>query len=92
MIDQFLGLPLKNRINTVHSDWHRETATDLFPYSKEGLEFIEFSDWLKDFIETPKFLNLSKEFIGIQIKLKTEPLGPKRSALVNRTRYLLDDH
>lgn len=92
LIDQFLGHPLKDRINNFYSDYNRETATEHFPYLKEDPEFAEFSDWLRGFIETPVFLNISKEFINIAIKLKTETVETKRSALVDRTRHLLDDY
>ncbi|WP_026452695.1 hypothetical protein [Aequorivita capsosiphonis] len=92
LIEQFLGLPLKDRINNERSEWHRKQAIENFLYSEENPEFAEFSIWLKNFIESSEFLNFSNKYVDIEIKLKTETEVSKRSALLNKSRQLLDDY
>jgi len=92
LIDRFLDLSLKDRINNSYSRWNRETATERFQYSYEDREFYEFSNWLKDLIETPRFIKCTMEFVEIQIELKTETVSKKRSALLDRAKKLLEDY
>jgi len=55
-----------------------------FNYSHDQDEFLEFSDWLNKFIQTDRFVKTKCEFDEIERQLETEPVGPRRTMLVER--------
>ena len=84
LFDKFLGKePLRLEKNE-SSNWEFESLVDGFPYSSLNTEFIEFASWTQNVFSSRTFLDKANEFIEIERKLKTEPVGQKRTKLVNR--------
>ena len=61
-----------------------------FTYSKDQEGIEDFVDWLTQFLKSDKFYTIANEFIEIEVQLKTEPVGERRSELVKRRYELLD--
>ena len=57
---------------------------DDFCYSSLDTEFIEFAGWTEKVLSSRAFLDKANKFIEIERKLKTEPVGQKRTELVNQ--------
>ena len=84
MFDKFLGKePLQLEKNESFN-WEFQSLVDGFPYSSLDTEFIEFASWTQNVLSSRTFLDKANEFIEIERKLKTEPVGQKRTELVNR--------
>ena len=84
LFDKFLGkTPLLFDKNE-SSNWEFESLVDGFPYSSLDKEFIEFASWTENVLSSRTFLDKANEFIEIERKLKTEPVGQKRTKLVNQ--------
>ena len=91
IIDYFLGRKLIDIDKNENSNWEKESMIKYFPYSKEDSDFNDFSQWLEEYTETPKFLEIKNEFIDIEKKLKDEPVGPRRTELVKRRYSILEN-
>jgi hypothetical protein len=89
--DKFLGKELLHFDIKESSGWESEKLTENLVYSKDQEEYQDFAQWLDQFMKSEKFLKIANEFINIEIQLKTEPAGPKRSQLVKESRCLLDN-
>ena len=63
--------------------------TETAHYSRNNVELIDFSEWLQQFMASEKFNRIAKEFSDIQRELENEPVGKKRTDLVNRQSELL---
>ena len=57
--------------------------TQYFHYDKNNEEFIGFANWISEKLQTKIFLDKANKFIEIEQRLKTEPVGQKRTELVN---------
>lgn len=66
------------------SNWEFQSLVDGFPYSHLDPKFIEFASWIQNVLSSRTFVDKANEFVGIEQKLKTEPVGRKRTELVNR--------
>jgi hypothetical protein len=66
------------------SNWEYESLVDNFPYSRKDREFMEFASWTEKVLSSRIFLDKANEFMDIERKLKSEPVGKKRTELVNR--------
>ena len=66
------------------SNWENESLVENFSYSHNDMEFLEFAIWAENILKSRKFLDTANEFIEIQQKLKNEPVGTKRTELVDR--------
>ncbi len=84
LFDKFLGKELLRLDKNESSNWEFESLVDGFPYSSLDTEFIEFASWTQNVLSSRIFLDKANEFIEIERKLKTEPVGQKRTELVNR--------
>ena len=84
LFDKFLGKEPLRLDKNESSNWEFETLANGFPYSSIDTEFIEFASWTEKILNSRTFLNKANEFIEIERKLKTEPVGDKRTELVNR--------
>ncbi len=91
IFDRYLDKELLDFDKSESSSWELSSLTDHFDYSKDQEELADFTDWLEKFVTSEKFYKCANEFIEIETKLKNEPVGPKRSALVNRRYSLLED-
>jgi hypothetical protein len=92
LIDKFLGKELLNFDKYEGSNWEFVELLNEVPYSHEQEELQDFVDWLNQFVTSDKFYKIANEFIEISKQLKIEPVGKKRSLLVNRQSHLLDNY
>ena len=92
IFDKFLGKEFLHLDKYENSNWECASLTEDFPYSKDQPELLNFVDWLSQFLTSDKFFKIANEFIEIERKLKTEPIGQTRTALVNRLYSLLDNY
>jgi hypothetical protein len=91
LIDKFLGKPFHAFDELPDSEWQKEQLTHYSPYSAEQEALKDFAQWLSQFVQSDKFLTITNAFIDNEIQLLTEPLGAKRSALVDRKYRMLDE-
>ena len=84
LFDKFLGKEPLRLDKNESSSWEFETLVNGFPYSSIDTEFIEFASWTEKILNSRAFLDKANEFIEIERKLITEPVGEKRTELVNR--------
>ena len=84
LFDKFLGKEPLLLDKNESSNWELQSLVDSFPYSSLDTEFIEFESWIEQVLSSRIFLDKANEFIEIERKLKTEPVGPKRTKLVNQ--------
>jgi hypothetical protein len=70
--------------NTQELDWLND-----FHLTHDQDDLLEFSDWLNKFTKTQKFKRTVDEFNEIKKELETEPVGQRRSQLVNRLYNLI---
>ena len=54
--------------------------------------FIDFAIWLNDFVISERFTAIANEYLAIEIQLLNEPIGKKRSDLVDSRHHLLDNY
>lgn len=90
LIDKFLGKPFHTFDALPNAEWQREQLTCYSPYSAEQEVLKDFALWLSEFVQSDKFRAMATEFIENEIELLTEPVGAKRSALVDRKYRMLD--
>ena len=64
--------------------WEFEELAKHLPYKKDDLEFVEFAAWIQNVLNSREFLDQANEFIQIEQQLKNEPVGKKRTQLVER--------
>ena len=83
LLDKFLGKEFLELDKNESSSWEFVSLTDNFPYKKDNLEFIKFAKWVSEILQTRIFLDKANKFIEIEQQLKTEPVGPMRSELVD---------
>ncbi|NIJ46592.1 hypothetical protein FHR24_003082 [Wenyingzhuangia heitensis] len=91
LIDIFLGNELLHFDKDESSNWEYSSLVENLKYSENQVELNDFSKWLKDFTTTETFYNFANKFIKIEIELKNEPVGKKRSSLVNEKYQLLEN-
>lgn len=84
LFDKFLGKEPLRLDKNESSNWEYESLVDGFPYTSLNTEFIEFASWTEKVLTSRTFLDKANEFIEIERKLKTEPVGQKRTELVNQ--------
>jgi hypothetical protein len=70
--------------NTQELDWLKD-----FHWTHDQDDLLEFSDWLNNFTNSEKFKRTVDEFNEIKKELETEPVGQRRSQLVNRLYNLI---
>lgn len=85
LYDTFLGKEHQESHKEELSSWEISSLTKHLNYRKTDDEFIEFSKWVEDILNSRAFLDKANEFIEIKQKLKDEPDGPRRSKLVERS-------
>ena len=89
LIDKFLGKELLDLNISEHSNWENSGHADNLVYKHSDAELQDFTAWLSDFVISQKFHQYANEFIEIERRLKTEPVGSTRSQLVSRRYSLL---
>jgi hypothetical protein len=88
LFDKFFGLTSTTQLKLENSNWERSTLTDQLIYANNQPDHTDFANWLREFIATEKFANLSTKFIAIQKCLQTESDLKMRSYLVNQSAQL----
>jgi hypothetical protein len=84
LIDKYFKRELKNPGQRVSAGFQRIEYLQNFDYQHDHDDFLEFSNWLNGFIESSRFVETKKEFDEIEKELETEPVGPRRSELLDR--------
>ena len=84
LFDKFLGKEPLRLDKNESSNWEFESVTEYFTYTKADTEFTEFANWLETILSTRTFLDKANEFVEIERLLKDEPVGQKRSKLIDR--------
>jgi hypothetical protein len=92
LFDKFLEKDFLHFDKYEGSNWEKESLTKNFEYSKSDAELNDFTDWLELFVTSKKFNEIANEFISIEQRLETEPVGRSRTALVNKLYSLLDKY
>lgn len=85
LFDKFLGKEQLQLDKSESSNWEFASLAERFTYRHNDTEFIEFAMWLERVLKSKAFLDKANEFIQIQQQLKNEPVGQRRSALVERS-------
>jgi hypothetical protein len=88
LLDTYFKRPLQVTDKIVSASFQQLEYVQNFIYSHDQDDFLEFSDWLNRFTQTDRFLKIKNEFDDIEKQLETEPVGPRRSMLVNRLHNL----
>ena len=84
LFDKFLGKDSLQLEKNESSNWENESLVENFTYTNKDTEFIEFASWLEKVLSSRRFLDKANEFIDIERQVKNEPVGQKRTRLVNR--------
>ena len=66
-------------------NWEYQSLVENFAYTNKDTEFIEFTGWAAKTLSSGEFLEKANEFIEIERQLKNEPVGQRRTELVNRS-------
>ncbi len=90
LLDKFLDKELLQFNKSEDSNWQYEQLVDDFKYSKNQEEMKDFAEWLNSYMKSEDFLEFANEFIEIKAELKDEPVGKRRSYLVNKEYELLE--
>jgi len=89
LIDKFFLKPPSRRNRNVTIGFQYYEYLQNFQYRCDQQELLEFGQWLKDFIESNDFIAFKEEHDTIENQLETEPVGRKRSRLVERLYKLI---
>jgi hypothetical protein len=84
LFDKFLGNEPLQLDKNESSNWDFESLVQYFHYSRKNLEFAAFADWLEGVLQSREFLDKANEFIELERQLKNEPVGIRRTHIVNR--------
>jgi len=89
LFDKYFDRPFNEGDQYTSSSLEKPEYLSSFRYSHGQDNLFEFSHWLAEFITSDKFRITTKEFEEIKAQLRTEPTGPKRTALVTRLHELI---
>jgi hypothetical protein len=90
LIDKFLDRPFHTFDMIDNAAWQKEQLNSTLPYSKDEERFKSFAQWLNLIVESTRYKSLTAEFMDIQIRLLTEPVGAIRSELIRRKYRLVE--
>jgi len=92
LIDKFLDKEFLYLDKSENSNWETDYLTKEFEYSKYQPELHDFADWLSLFVTSERFYKIANEFVAIEQRLKSEPVGRSRTLLVNKLYSLLENY
>ena len=92
LFDKFLDYEFLDLDKYEGSDWQTPELAEYLIYSKHQEELNDFAKWISEFLSSDKFYKIANEFVEIEIKLKTEPVGQMRAKLIARRYHLLDNY
>jgi hypothetical protein len=84
LFDKFLERETLKLDKNESTNWKFESLVDNFPYRKTETEFNDFAIWVEEILCIRTFLDKANEFVEIEQKLKTVPVGQTRTKLVER--------
>jgi len=84
LFDKFLGKEPLQLDKNESSNWEFESLVQHFHYSSKDTEFFAFAEWLETILQSRTFLDKANEFIELERQLKDEPVGKRRTQIVNR--------
>ncbi|MDQ6758198.1 MAG: hypothetical protein M3004_14845 [Bacteroidota bacterium] len=85
LFDNFLGKEPLQLDKNENSSWELSSLADNFIYKNTDEEFIQFANWIVTVLSSRTFLDKANEFIKIEQQLKNEPVGQRRSELVDKS-------
>jgi hypothetical protein len=88
LFDKYFGRPIIPIDKHEYSNIDCPSYTDSFEYSNKKTELSDFSEWLKLYLATEKFIKLSAKFIDINKRLKNESDDETRLYLIRQMRQL----
>ncbi|MBP3942608.1 hypothetical protein J5U18_03350 [Sphingobacteriaceae bacterium WQ 2009] len=83
LLDKFLEKDFLDFDKNESSNWEFKSLAEDFKYSMNDPEFIDFATWVSEKLQTRIFLDKATRFVEIKQLLKKEPVGIKRTKLVN---------
>lgn len=89
LFDKFLEKETLQLNKNENTNWEFETLVKHFNYSKSDIELADFATWIETILNSREFLDKVNEFVEIQQKLKTEPVGQSRKILVKRLSEII---
>lgn len=87
LFDKFLERETLKFEKDEGSNWEFESLVDNFPYRRT--EHSDFAIWVEAVLSSRTFLDKANEFMEIQQKLKTEPVGQTRTELISRLSKII---
>lgn len=91
LLHHFLQQDLPNPAITPLSNWESIEFIEYLTYEKEQEELADFAAWLEETMAGETFQRFAQQHIDLEIQLTNEPVGPKRSALVDQNSNLVDE-
>jgi hypothetical protein len=89
LIDKFFDRSLTDSEKKARTSFRPVDHLASFQYRHDETAFLEFGEWLRDFILSERFSNTKKEYDDIKRQLEKEPIGQQRNILVERLFRLL---
>ena len=90
LIDKYFSKEQKRMDKKVSIGFQQADYLKNFNYQHDHDDFLEFSDWLNKFTQSDRFLKSKDEFDEIEKQLETEPVGRRRTLLVNKLFKLIN--
>jgi hypothetical protein len=84
LFDKFLEKPALHLDKNESSSWEFESLVHYFFYSSKDTEFLEFAEWIEIVLQNRIFLDKANEFVALERQLKDEPIGKRRTQILNR--------
>jgi hypothetical protein len=66
------------------SNWEGLQLAMQLPYRANQEQYVDFGSWLQDCLAEPKMQELIQTYFDLRLKLSTTPVGPLRTALVEK--------
>ena len=88
VFDKFFGHPMVPIKKYEGSNIQQPDYTRYFTYTAAQPQLADFADWLRAFLASERFITARDAWLRIAIQLKTEPVGPTRTALVVESRQI----
>ncbi|MBK9729670.1 MAG: hypothetical protein IPO86_16330 [Saprospiraceae bacterium] len=88
LFDKFLAKEPLHLNNNESSSWELESLVQYFSYTNKDTEFSDFGEWVETILQSRIFLDKVNEFVELERQLKIEPVGKRRTEIVNRLSRL----
>jgi len=66
------------------SNWEGVGLAQQLPYRANQEQYTEFANWLQTCLAEPKMQELIQTYFDLKLKLSVTPVGPLRTALVEK--------